>query len=127
MKTILTISIFFLSYLTFSQSVAYTKITIIEVDDETGDIVKQYNTGYYMEFIVSDTSVNYLQKDHIGGTLEEIHYEIIKKETTDEMYIINMKADDVLYELHIPTKKRNKIALKSNGLTKIIAGKIEEL
>ena len=123
MKTILTISMLFLTFITYSQSIALTRITVIEVDDETKKIVNQYSTGSYMGFIVGDTTVNYMMRDHKGGIIEEINYEIIKKETLEETYVINMKWEGVLYELLIPFDKKEDIALSSNGITKIISGK----
>src|SRR5690554_3565790 len=102
MKTILTISMLFLTFITYSQSIALTRITVIEVDDETKKIVNQYSTGSYMAFIVGDTTVNYMMRDHKGGVIDEINYEIIKKETLEETYVINMKWEGVLYELLIP-------------------------
>lgn len=123
MKTILTISMLFLTFITYSQSIALTRITVIEVDDETKKIVNQYSTGSYMAFIVGDTTVNYMMRDHKGGVIDEINYEIIKKETLEETYVINMKWEGVLYELLIPFDKKEDIALSSNGITKIISGK----
>lgn len=127
MKTILTISIFFLSYLSFIQSIAYKQINIIEVDEKTDEVIKEYNTGYYMEFIVGDTLVKYQLLDHVGGTIEKIDYEILMKKTIDEVYVINMKFDNVIYELLIPFDKKEKISLNANGITKIIYGKPQKI
>ncbi|RYM35480.1 hypothetical protein ERX46_00375 [Brumimicrobium glaciale] len=127
MKILLTISMFLFSYLTFSQSIAYKQINIIEVDEKTDEVIKEYNTGYYMEFIVGDTLVKYQLQDHTGGIIEKIDYKITQKETIDETYVISMKFEDEIYELLIPFDKKEKISLNSNGVTKIIYGKSQKI
>jgi hypothetical protein len=127
MKTILTISIFFFSFLSVSQSIAYKQISVVEVDENTKEVLKEYNTGHYMEFIVGDSLVEYQLLDHVGGVVEKIDYEIINKETIDEIYVIIMKFEDEIYELLIPFDKKEKISLNSNGVTKIIYGKSQKI
>ncbi|PWH85341.1 hypothetical protein DIT68_10415 [Brumimicrobium oceani] len=106
---------------------AYKQINVIEVDEKTNEVLNEYNTGYYMEFIVGDSLVEYQLLDHVGGIIEKIDYKILTKETIDEVSVINMKYKDELYELLIPEDKKEKISLNGNGITKIIYGKSQKI